>query len=458
MEVGDWTRLDRALGEALRGWRRRSAELAALAAPLDVERDPGARELATSPIPVALVHEEVRYALKEAHGDPLACALRPWVETFWLEQQVYPARVEVAEAWGVPRPVRGRSVETSARALRREILSAPQPALRARAADDLFDDARSLADRTALFLESRLEREQQTPPECRALAVAELAEGTEGDASNLVRLAWRLLEQSDEPMREFDDRTWLDSVRRAVGVHANAGWPARPTARWLAGVFGTDELTRGLDLGPLAMPRAIGASSYARALGSFGMRLLEAARPRTMPFAMHQHPNGLRKHATRSLFASVVADESFAARTLGLGKGEARRHRRDVFGAFVMSLRIDAMRVLVHAALRSGADDARERARELGERVFGRGMPRDAFGVLPTMRPGDGVAFVGALDAHAHRERLVADHDEDWFRNPRALAELRARLGVARDAVALDLDALIARVDAIGAELVALLG
>ncbi|MBM4358172.1 MAG: hypothetical protein FJ096_08675 [Deltaproteobacteria bacterium] len=146
----------------------------------------------------------------------------------------------------------------------------------------------------------------------------------------------------------------------------------------------------------------------------------------------------------RALFASIVAEESFAARVLRQGKGPTRDHRRHVLAAFVTSLRIDALRVLVLAALRGGVARGRERYRDLAERVLGRGAPGVLIGVMPSLRPGDGAALAGSLAAIGRRFELVATHDEDWFRNPRALAELRDELSRPRPESSVPTEQLVA--------------
>jgi hypothetical protein len=48
--------------------------------------------------------------------------------------------------------------------------------------------------------------------------------------------------------------------------------------------------------------------------------------------------------------------------------------------------------------------------------------------VFIRVRPRDSQHFAGALLAASRHETLLQTHDEDWFRNPRAITELRAEL------------------------------
>lgn len=429
MELGDWTRWDSALALALLSWRRRGAELAALAEPLDLECDLAARELSRSPIPEALIHEEVRHELRERASDPVARALAEWVDTFWLEDVLYKSRFELAVAWGLPREVRGRSQAISVRGLRREVVGGRHVKVRERAADELGEWLQVLTEPAERHLERRFDRERSVPFSCRSLAVHEVAEGSELQPRAALTLAERWLQTTDGLASAMNASEWHETLHLSLAPGARDGWPVRPSARWIRSVFAREDWTRGLPLGPLKVPPPIGATSYARALGSFGMRVFEACRPRSLPLAVHQHPMSLRKHQYRSLFASVVAEESFAVRVLGLSKGAARDHRRALAAAFLTSSRVDAWRVVMQDAARESFGVARERQGELAERVLGGGASPDFFAVFPTLRPGDGAAFCGLFAGAEARRALVERHDEDWYRNPRALAELRDEAG-----------------------------
>src|SRR5205807_2978113 len=130
---------------------------------------------------------------------------------------------------------------------------------------------------------------------------------------------------------------------------------------------------------------------------------------------------------------AVAAERPFATRVLGLGKGAAHDHRRELGAGFVTALRVDAWRVLVGAAAGEGQRAMRERWRETAERVLGGGVPAELCGVLPAVRPGDGAALCGVVLATPARRQLIERFDEDWFRNPRAIAELRHEDTLARD-------------------------
>lgn len=57
-------------------------------------------------------------------------------------------------------------------------------------------------------------------------------------------------------------------------------------------------------------------------------------------------------------------------------------------------------------------------------RVFGAPLPSALRDAWPELRRDESARFVAALRAHGFVRDLVARHDEDWFENPRAGAEL----------------------------------
>jgi hypothetical protein len=107
--------------------------------------------------------------------------------------------------------------------------------------------------------------------------------------------------------------------------------------------------------------------------------------------------------------------------------------------------------VLTAQALRDGVRAARERHRDIGEAVLG-GIGPELCGVLPTLRSGDGAALCGSLLSALRRRELIDRYDEDWFRNPRAIAELRHEDTLARDTAAVDSPRFYDAIEAIAVE------
>jgi hypothetical protein len=172
------------------------------------------------------------------------------------------------------------------------------------------------------------------------------------------------------------------------------------------------------------LPAALGAASFARALGAFGAALADAAAPR-MPFSTSRPPFDSRRHRRAGLFASLAADPVFAARALGLGRGGARDQARGVARAMLVTLRLDAARVLLRGALESPPQEGAPRFEEHTAAALGVPIPAALLGVVPRLAPEDAVRFAGSLVAATDRRALIDRFDEDWFRSPHAARAIR---------------------------------
>jgi hypothetical protein len=265
---------------------------------------------------------------------------------------------------------------------------------------------------------------------------AELQDAAEAKASPLElvasELAASLLARSDDvaaelerPRRVHGVVPWVRVLRAAVGREANEGWPARLTLRWLHAVLGPSGLLDGLRLGTVRLPQVWGASSFARALAEVGGAALDAARPKTVPFALHQRPDGLRQAARQALMATMIGSEAFARRILALGRDKAREHVRRVALAELAWLRLCAMAALVHRAAHGGKTQAREVYSELSERTLGPQTPPSLFAALPSLSAAGGAVLLGTYLALQQRTALVERFEEDWFHNPRTGPHLR---------------------------------
>lgn len=352
------------------------------------------------------LHDELRES-----DEPVAQAIAAWLDVMRVEERGWADRLLVEQLWNTEHRVAGLDEPISLRGLREKVLRVPHEGLRSAYADGLTAVCGEASSRSVSALVLRLETEGR----------AYWAVDGEDMA---VRVAEQVLDATADVALEAATGL-LASARTAIGALAAEGWPARLTQRWLSSVFGGARLGEGLDVRLPPLPPVWGALSFSRALGELGTAVLDAARPKHMPFSLHKRPRGHRRHARRALFAAVVLERPFARTVLGLGADRVREHRRHVARALCLSLRCDALRVLVTAALASGEGAGRDTFSELTDRHFGQAAPVVLLGVLPRLRPADGPALVGAVTAFAHRHQLVDNHDEDWFRNPRALDAIR---------------------------------
>ncbi len=177
------------------------------------------------------------------------------------------------------------------------------------------------------------------------------------------------------------------------------------------------------------MPEALGASSFLLGLAQAGRAICDAASAQRSPFVLASDVFDLRRHSVGALLAMLPLSTAFATRRLGIGPSRVRDQQRALGRAALADLRVAAFRVLLRELLSGSANRLRSELPELSTSALGFELPFELAGVFIRVRPRDSQRFAGALLAASRYERLLQTHDEDWFRNPRAIAELRAELG-----------------------------
>jgi hypothetical protein len=397
-------------------------EVALAAAALDRARPALSREPAAASNPLA-AHRRVSsrdtyLELGEAKS-PLAAPMRAWVAKLTLERVLWPDEARFAAAFRAATiPVEAAGITPflgSPRDLLLRVLREVDPSRRRFFADTLATGAGPVADAARILVERRREAARLLTVDLDALELPV------DPRPALATLAERVLADT-APFVEEGGGPWDAALTRSLGRSFDAGWPARLRARWLFDLFHVGPLVEGLrlDLGPLA--ESLGASSFVRALGAFGAALAEADGPRTF-FVVARAPFDLRRARRSALFAALAADPHFGARALGLGRDRARDQARGVAHAMVLSLRLDAARVLLRGVLaQPGAGVYFE---ERTAQALGAPIPRGLAGVLPRLGAGDGARLAGVLLAAADRRALVEGFDEDWFKNPHAALAIR---------------------------------
>jgi len=269
------------------------------------------------------VSERATWLEVGAQGGELAAPLQAWIYALTLDRVLWPDTVRLAVAWHAPSITVAEpgiaALTESPRALLVRLLREPDASRRrifagalARGAGAVHDAARILADR-------RVEA-------ARILGAAPDAVEILVDPPAAVAAAAQRLLADTAPLVERGER-WPSVLAASVGRAFGEGWPARLSPRWLFELFRRGPLTEGLRLAVAPLPAALGASSFARALGAFGAALADADGPRG-PFALAGAPFDLRRPRRAALFASLAADPIFAVRALGLGRGRARAARQ----------------------------------------------------------------------------------------------------------------------------------
>jgi hypothetical protein len=215
-------------------------------------------------------------------------------------------------------------------------------------------------------------------------------------------------------------------MHAAVGRDAGEGWPARLGERWLHDLFGAS--LQGLRPVLPALPQALGASSFARALGMLGASVRDASVHHATPFTLGHDPGARASHRLGFVFAALPVDADWQTRALGVGRRAAEAQARVMGRTALLHVRLSAARLL----LGDETDLApRERFQELGPRVLGASLDPELRGAWPAARDDEAARFVALLEAYELSTHLRDRFDADWYRNPRAWTHLRVTSSLA---------------------------
>ncbi|HEY1532955.1 MAG TPA: hypothetical protein VGF76_03025 [Polyangiaceae bacterium] len=367
-----------------------------------------------------LVDEETLHWLRESRSkDPLAASLELWLLRLREQVELGPRRRELAQAHR--QQLHGISEPEQARLPLSELLNLALARPRERAAylrgyiacaDALGDQVRRLWEERQIFAD-RL----GTSLDSFEVASAELAPAAARFIAS-TRPAFETLQIKD-PAR---------LLRIALAEDAQEGWPARLSPRTTLDLLGDRTWIHGLRLRPFSTPVARGAGSFLLALESAGRAISDAASALRSPFVLATDVFDLRRNCVGALLGMLPLSPAFATRRLGLSPSRVRDQQRHLARAALVDARVATFRVLLRGLLARGSKALDSDLPELSDGALGFELPTAAAGVFIRVRPRDSQRFAGALLASSRHETLVETHDEDWFRNPRAIAELRAEL------------------------------
>ncbi len=203
-------------------------------------------------------------------------------------------------------------------------------------------------------------------------------------------------------------------------------FPAHLGAPALSDWFRETRLLESVKLRPFNWPKPLSATSFGVALDRFGATWQRALIPRNQPFVIACDPLGLGEHTTGWLFAGLLASPAFQRRHLGGSTAKQRDTHRFWGLVGVHELRLRATRVLTRQALLMDYRERPKALEHLGERVWGEPLSKNLTGVLPQLRSSDPQRFCAIALGTLLRANLTEAHNEDWFRNPRAIEELRS--------------------------------
>jgi hypothetical protein len=248
----------------------------------------------------------------------------------------------------------------------------------------------------------------------------------EAPVAGMDAIAEQLAATTRERLRELGLGSLTELFERAIGADAPGVWPARLTPQRVLDYFRDGDLLRSLELQAAPLPTSFGAASLCRALGVLGSAWFEALAPTDQPFVIAHDPYGLGRHEARALFAGLPRNARFARRHLDISTHATSDALRRLGQIWLIDLALAAFRVRLRRHALTSERAFREAFSELASADLGLSLPQSAAGALFALGVEDEQALAGELLAIERADALVEAHDEDWFRNPRAIEQLRA--------------------------------
>ena len=214
------------------------------------------------------------------------------------------------------------------------------------------------------------------------------------------------------------------SLQAAMAVDACRGWPARISAPSMAALLGDRCWLERPHVREPAWPQLIGPTSFVRALDQLGQELARAWAPDDYPYAVGHDPWHLAEFRLGCVIASLVVNENWLRRVLGLSKDQANAQARALTRTLLhTSLCLSLKLRLRRAAIESEPALSLAYAEQTME-VLGSEWPTSFAGHLPRLRIDDAQRLLGLWLGLSDHMRLIQTFDEDWYRNPRAIESL----------------------------------
>lgn len=368
--------------------------------------------------------------LLDARTDPLGEALLAWAIRIREQHALIDAELEHAvalrrERHALDAPERGHFTlhELLGHAL------ADTKGQRAAYLDVLVERAARAHDRAVRGAERRVEERERIVDQLeKRLGAGELGgralDELDLPGSAVLDAAERWLTETQDAWQALDVTTPARLLEVALGRDSRATWPARVSPRALAELLREGRWYEHVAVDQdVALP-AFGAASFLRGLWRFGAALRTSLAAGRGPFVAGHDPYGLDRAALGALFSGLPLGEAFARRELGVSAAAAGDHRRTLSQVVLAASRQAALRVLLRAPTLAGTKALEQAYPELTHRALGVELPPVALGVLFTPRPGDAQRFAALLLAATQTAHLIETHDEDWYRNPRAVEDI----------------------------------
>ncbi len=243
--------------------------------------------------------------------------------------------------------------------------------------------------------------------------------------SDVVELARAALDECLPLLEEYSGsiEAWLES---SLGQDKASAFPARLNEAQLSDWFREERLLEDLRLRSWTLPQRLGPASFLRALDELGREFCHAAAPTTQPFVIAHDPYRLSDWSHGACFASLLLNPSFVERHLQLPPKNQRETLRGLAVAALLEWARRALKVCLRpVALRSAAQTT-EAYRDGMHHAFGLEVAGELTHVVLPLSPADPQAFAGMALGFSRAQELTEQHDDDWFRNPRAVEQLRS--------------------------------
>ncbi|HEX3854372.1 MAG TPA: hypothetical protein VHW01_25595 [Polyangiaceae bacterium] len=386
----------------------------------ELERRKKTGESLADALPDQLVDEETLHWLRESRTkDPLASSLELWLLRLREQVELGPRRRELAlmhrqQLYGISEP---EQVRLPLSEMLNLALSRPRE--RAAYLRGYFASAGDLGDQLRRLWEERQIFADRLGTSLDSFEVA---------STELAPAAARFIADTRSAFETLQIKDPARLLSTALAEDAQEGWPARLSQRTTLELLGDGTWIHGLRLRSFATPIARGAGSFLLALSSAGRAISDAASALRSPFVLATDVFDLRRNSVGALLGMLPLSPTFATRRLGLSPSRVRDQQRHLARAALADTRVAAFRVLLRGLLSGGTKVLNSDLPELSDGALGFDLPTEVAGVFIRVRPRDSQRFAGTLLASSRHETLVQTHDDDWFRNPRAIAELRAEL------------------------------
>jgi len=242
---------------------------------------------------------------------------------------------------------------------------------------------------------------------------------------DLAGFALEVLDATGEMARETLPAEPASLLSVALGIDAIEGWPPRMNTRSLLELLGDTGWSQGLDQEFGHWPRPLSPSSFVRGLARLGAGLMEASAIAYGCVGIMCDPYGLPNRTAGALTASLALSSTWYRQQLGLGPDRSRSYQRVMARSHLVQLRLAALAVRLRELALAGHNRLVAGYGEQCAHALGFEWSNQGAGLLPRLEVDAGQRLLGLVRGDAWHAELRAAYDEDWFKNPNALASIR---------------------------------